>query len=86
MGYELCSFLIKSKHCNICNALRAGYKHFMRWVGCMPASRQNLALLLEKGSVAVTMGGIAEMCDSAFLTRASCPGLLTVIFPWLTSV
>jgi diacylglycerol O-acyltransferase 2, plant len=39
-----------------------GYKHFMRWVGCMPASRDNLVQLLKKGSVAVTMGGIAEMC------------------------
>jgi hypothetical protein len=28
----------------------------------MPASRDNLVQLLKKGSVAVTMGGIAEMC------------------------
>lgn len=39
-----------------------GYRHFMNWVGCKPASRQNLAALLQHGAVAVTMGGIAEMC------------------------
>lgn len=37
------------------------YKHVMRWIGCLPASRQNLTKLLKEGSVAVVMGGIAEM-------------------------
>lgn len=37
------------------------YKHFMTWIGCKPASRKNLAQLLQRGSVAVVMGGIAEM-------------------------
>lgn len=33
----------------------------MTWVGAMPASRKNLAKLLNMGSVAVVVGGIAEM-------------------------
>ena len=39
-----------------------GYRHFMRWVGCLPASRANQDRLLQRGSVAVMVGGIAEMC------------------------
>ena len=42
-----------------------GYKHFMRWLGCLPASRLNLISLLQRGSVAVMVGGIAEMCAAA---------------------
>jgi hypothetical protein len=38
-----------------------GYRHIMTWIGCMPASRSNLSMLLSKGSVAVIVGGIAEM-------------------------
>lgn len=37
------------------------YKHFMTWIGAAPASRKNLAKLLSMGSVAVIVGGIAEM-------------------------
>jgi diacylglycerol O-acyltransferase 2, plant len=37
------------------------YKHLMTWVGAAPASRKNLAKLLNMGSVAVIVGGIAEM-------------------------
>nr|QNL10705.1 acyl-CoA: diacylglycerol acyltransferase 2B [Haematococcus lacustris]QNL10739.1 acyl-CoA: diacylglycerol acyltransferase 2-2 [Haematococcus lacustris] len=38
-----------------------GWRHFVAWMGSMPATRSNYRLLLSKGSVAVIVGGIAEM-------------------------
>lgn len=37
------------------------WRHFVAWIGSMPASRANFKRLLQKGSVAVIIGGIAEM-------------------------
>eukprot|EP00892_Ulva_mutabilis_P007201 jgi/Ulvmu1/4853/UM020_0139.1 len=45
------------------------FKHLMTWLGCQPASRANLKMLLKKGSVAVTPGGIAEMFFSQETTE-----------------
>ncbi|MEW5300702.1 MAG: hypothetical protein WDW36_003613 [Sanguina aurantia] len=37
------------------------WRHFMAWIGSVPATRDNFKLLLKKDSVAVVVGGIAEM-------------------------
>ena len=37
------------------------WRHFVAWVGSVPASRANFVRLLRRGSVAVIVGGIAEM-------------------------
>jgi diacylglycerol O-acyltransferase 2, plant len=37
------------------------WRHFLSWIGSMPASPHNFKMLLRKGSVAVIVGGIAEM-------------------------
>ena len=39
-----------------------GWRHFIAWMGAVPATRANLKRLLRKGSVAVIVGGIAEVC------------------------
>mmetsp|Transcript_22134 Transcript_22134/g.61235 ORF Transcript_22134/g.61235 Transcript_22134/m.61235 type:complete len:334 (-) Transcript_22134:512-1513(-) len=38
-----------------------GWRHFVAWIGSMPASKSNFKYLLRRGSVAVIVGGIAEM-------------------------
>eukprot|EP00475_Leptophrys_vorax_P022283 TRINITY_DN30323_c0_g1_i1.p1 TRINITY_DN30323_c0_g1~~TRINITY_DN30323_c0_g1_i1.p1 ORF type:complete len:200 (-),score=36.10 TRINITY_DN30323_c0_g1_i1:58-657(-) len=38
-----------------------GFKHFMSWIGCEPATRENLYKLVDKGACAVIVGGVAEM-------------------------
>jgi diacylglycerol O-acyltransferase 2, plant len=48
-----------------------GYKHFMRWIGVAEASRANFVSLLQRGSVAVMVGGIAEMCAALLSTVVS---------------
>lgn len=37
------------------------WRHFIAWIGSQPASRQNIQRLLKDGSVAIVVGGIAEM-------------------------
>lgn len=37
------------------------WRHFVAWIGSVPATRANFKRLLSKGSVAVIVGGIAEM-------------------------
>eukprot|EP00877_Chromochloris_zofingiensis_P005689 jgi/Chrzof1/15120/Cz09g27290.t1_DGAT2D[v5.2] len=37
------------------------WRHFIAWIGSVPATRQNFKRILQKGSVAVIVGGIAEM-------------------------
>eukprot|EP00199_Chlamydomonas_sp_CCMP681_P002493 CAMPEP_0119107254 /NCGR_PEP_ID=MMETSP1180-20130426/9602_1 /TAXON_ID=3052 ORGANISM="Chlamydomonas cf sp, Strain CCMP681" /NCGR_SAMPLE_ID=MMETSP1180 /ASSEMBLY_ACC=CAM_ASM_000741 /LENGTH=335 /DNA_ID=CAMNT_0007092715 /DNA_START=5 /DNA_END=1012 /DNA_ORIENTATION=+ len=37
------------------------WRHFVAWIGSMPATKANFKNLLRKGSVAVVIGGIAEM-------------------------
>ncbi|GIL50994.1 hypothetical protein Vafri_7066 [Volvox africanus] len=37
------------------------WRHFITWIGSVPATSQNFKRLLKKGSVAVVVGGIAEM-------------------------
>jgi len=37
------------------------YRHFFSWIGCRPATKDNLCRLAKKGSVAIIVGGIAEM-------------------------
>jgi hypothetical protein len=38
-----------------------GWRHFSTWMGSVPATSANFRKLLSKGSVAVIVGGIAEM-------------------------
>lgn len=38
-----------------------GWRHFIGWMGSLPATSSNFKKLLRKGSVAVIVGGIAEM-------------------------
>jgi len=38
-----------------------GYYHLMSWIGVRPATKKNFLRLLDKGWVAVIVGGIAEM-------------------------
>lgn len=38
-----------------------GLKHMMTWLGSQPADRKHFQKLIEKASVAVVVGGIAEM-------------------------
>ena len=40
---------------------RACRRHFVAWMGSVPATRGNFKRILKKGSVAVVVGGIAEM-------------------------
>ncbi|GFR52112.1 hypothetical protein Agub_g14625 [Astrephomene gubernaculifera] len=37
------------------------WRHFITWIGSVPATSSNFKRLLRKGSVAVVVGGIAEM-------------------------
>lgn len=37
------------------------WRHFITWIGSVPATAANFKRLLKKGSVAVVVGGIAEM-------------------------
>jgi hypothetical protein len=37
------------------------WRHFLTWIGCVPATTGNFKKMLGKGSVAVVVGGIAEM-------------------------
>jgi 2-acylglycerol O-acyltransferase 2 len=37
------------------------WRHFISWIGSRPATSKNFKALLQKGSVAVIVGGIAEM-------------------------
>ncbi|KAI8473144.1 MAG: diacylglycerol acyltransferase-domain-containing protein [Monoraphidium minutum] len=37
------------------------WRHFIAWMGSVPATRGNFKRILKKGSVAVVVGGIAEM-------------------------
>jgi hypothetical protein len=37
------------------------WRHFLTWIGCVPATTGNFKKILGKGSVAVVVGGIAEM-------------------------
>lgn len=37
------------------------WRHFIAWIGSLPATAGNFKKLLKKGSVAVVVGGIAEM-------------------------
>jgi len=37
------------------------WRHFIAWVGSLPATKESFTKLLKKGSVAVVLGGIAEM-------------------------
>ncbi|KAL6760872.1 diacylglycerol acyltransferase [Haematococcus lacustris] len=37
------------------------WRHFISWIGSLPASKSNFKRLLDHGSVAVVVGGIAEM-------------------------
>ncbi|WIA23473.1 hypothetical protein OEZ85_000218 [Tetradesmus obliquus] len=37
------------------------WRHFLTWIGCVPATSANFKKMLAKGSVAVVVGGIAEM-------------------------
>eukprot|EP00201_Polytomella_parva_P021181 CAMPEP_0175042594 /NCGR_PEP_ID=MMETSP0052_2-20121109/2667_1 /TAXON_ID=51329 ORGANISM="Polytomella parva, Strain SAG 63-3" /NCGR_SAMPLE_ID=MMETSP0052_2 /ASSEMBLY_ACC=CAM_ASM_000194 /LENGTH=212 /DNA_ID=CAMNT_0016305457 /DNA_START=382 /DNA_END=1020 /DNA_ORIENTATION=+ len=37
------------------------WRHFMSWIGSLPATASNFRRLLKRGSVAVVVGGIAEM-------------------------
>uniref|UniRef100_A0A6U2EVD0 Acyltransferase n=1 Tax=Chlamydomonas euryale TaxID=1486919 RepID=A0A6U2EVD0_9CHLO len=53
-----------------------GWRHFSTWIGSVPATSSNFKRLLRKGSVAVIVGGIAEIfmgsavCENAMvLTR-----------------
>lgn len=41
-----------------CPGLR---RHFIAWIGSLPATKDNFKRLLRKGSVAVVAGGIAEV-------------------------
>lgn len=45
------------------------WRHVIAWIGSLPASRDNFKRLLRKGSVAVVVGGIAEM-----FMQGGCPG------------
>lgn len=38
-----------------------GLRHMMTWLGSQPADRKVFQSLIDKGSVAVVVGGIAEM-------------------------
>eukprot|EP00955_Chlamydomonas_euryale_P104533 365573-Chlamydomonas_euryale.AAC.19 len=38
------------------------WRHFIAWVGSLPATKESFTKLLKKGSVAVVLGGIAEVC------------------------
>ena len=38
-----------------------GWRHFIGWMGSLPATSSNFKKLLKRGSVAVIVGGIAEM-------------------------
>ena len=37
------------------------WRHFIAWIGSLPATKQNFKKLLSKGSCAVVVGGIAEV-------------------------
>ena len=37
------------------------WRHFIAWIGSLPATKQNFKRLLAKGSCAVVVGGIAEV-------------------------
>lgn len=37
------------------------WRHFVAWIGSLPATKENFKKLLKKGSCAVVVGGIAEM-------------------------
>lgn len=37
------------------------WRHFIAWIGSLPATKENFKKLLKKGSIAVIIGGIAEM-------------------------
>ncbi|GAX82788.1 hypothetical protein CEUSTIGMA_g10214.t1 [Chlamydomonas eustigma] len=37
------------------------WRHFISWIGSLPATKENFKKLLHKGSLAVVVGGIAEM-------------------------
>lgn len=37
------------------------WRHFLAWMGSVPATRGNFKRVLKQGSVAVVVGGIAEM-------------------------
>ncbi|KAG1673426.1 hypothetical protein FOA52_002191 [Chlamydomonas sp. UWO 241] len=43
-----------------------GWRHFLAWIGSVPATTANFKRVLKKGSVAIIVGGIAEM----FLTSS----------------
>jgi 2-acylglycerol O-acyltransferase 2 len=36
-------------------------RHFISWIGSLPATKENFKELLRKGSLAVVVGGIAEV-------------------------
>ena len=38
-----------------------GWRHFTAWMGSVPATSANFRRILKRGSVAVIVGGIAEV-------------------------
>lgn len=40
-----------------CLLSNSGWRHFVAWIGSMPANRENFKYLLKRGSVAVIVGG-----------------------------
>ncbi|GFH14822.1 uncharacterized protein HaLaN_10943, partial [Haematococcus lacustris] len=44
-------------------AANSVFNIFISWIGSLPASKSNFKRLLAHGSVAVVVGGIAEMCN-----------------------
>jgi hypothetical protein len=38
------------------------FRHIIAWIGSLPATKGNFKKLLSKGSIAVVVGGIAEVC------------------------
>lgn len=48
------------------------WRHFLTWLGCVPATSANFKKMLQHGSVAVVVGGIAEMYMQVGLLTGHC--------------
>jgi 2-acylglycerol O-acyltransferase 2 len=52
------------------------WRHFIAWLGGVPATPGNFKKVLKKGSVAVIVGGIAEMYMQVRGTHSVLPASL----------
>lgn len=59
-------------------------RHFVAWIGSLPATKENFKKLLKKGSCAVVVGGIAEVRQEGGYSSMADAGGLAVFFSSLS--